>query len=56
MPRTSRHGNYITDGGAVDAGMRFIHVKPVPGNENPFHHTTRYLAELLARAYNRTRR
>ncbi len=41
--------NYITDGGAVDAGMRFIHVKPIPGNENAFHWTTRYLAELLAR-------
>ena len=24
--------NYITDGGAIDAGMRFIHVQPVAGN------------------------
>jgi len=46
--------NYITDGGAVDAGMRFIHVKPVAGNENPLHSTTRYLAELLARAWRRS--
>ncbi|CCQ91031.1 hypothetical protein NITGR_550033 [Nitrospina gracilis 3/211] len=43
--------NYITDGGAIDAGMRFIHVKPVPGKENAFHHTTRYLADLFARAW-----
>ncbi|MGP0630740.1 HAD family hydrolase [Nitrospina sp. 32_T5] len=43
--------NYITDGGAIDAGMRFIHVKPVPGGESAFHHTTRYLAELFARAW-----
>lgn len=47
--------NYITDGGAVDAGMRFIHVKPVPGPENPFHHATRYLAELIARAWHPNR-
>lgn len=45
--------NYITDGGAIDAGMRFIHVKPVPGGENAFHHATRYLAELFVRARQR---
>ena len=43
--------NYITDGGAIDAGMRFIHVQPVPGPENPFHRITRFIAYLLARLY-----
>ncbi len=41
--------NYITDGGAIDAGMRFIHVRPVPGPENLFHKITRHLAYLIAR-------
>ncbi len=45
--------NYLTDGGAVLAGMRFIHVQPVPGNENIFHRTTRALACLVARFYSR---
>jgi len=43
--------NYITDGGATDAGMRFIHVEPIPGPENPFHRITRYIAYLLARLH-----
>ena len=43
--------NYITDGGAIDAGMRFIHVRPVPGPENPFHRLTRDIAYGLARLY-----
>ena len=43
--------NYITDGGAIDTGMRFIHVQPVPGPENPFHRITRFIAYLLARLY-----
>ena len=43
--------NYITDGGAIDAGMRFIHVQPVPGPENFFHRTTRALAYRVARWY-----
>ena len=43
--------NYITDGGAIDAGMQFIHVQPVPGPENPFHRFTRFIAYLLARLY-----
>ena len=41
--------NYITDGGAIDSGMRFIHVRPVPGPENLFHKITRHLAYLIAR-------
>lgn len=41
--------NYITDGGAIDAGMRFIHVQPVPGPENLFHRIIRRLAFLIAR-------
>ncbi len=47
--------NYITDGGAIDAGMRFIHVQPVPGPENPFHRATRFIAYLFARLYSRFR-
>jgi predicted HAD superfamily phosphohydrolase YqeG len=43
--------NYITDGGAIDAGMRFIHVRPVPGPENPFHRAARFIAYLFARLY-----
>ena len=45
--------NYITDGGAIDAGMRFIYVRPVPGPENLFHKFFRYLACLLARPFSR---
>ncbi len=40
--------NFITDGGAIDAGMRFIHVLPVIGNENLFLRITRYLAYRCA--------
>ena len=47
--------NYITDGGAIDAGMRFIHVQPVPGPENQFHRATRFIAYLFARLYSRFR-
>ena len=43
--------NYITDGGAVDVGMRFIHVQPVMGNESLIHATTRHLAYLCARIH-----
>jgi HAD superfamily phosphatase (TIGR01668 family) len=40
--------NYITDGGAIDAGMRFIYVQPVMGNEPLIQATTRYLAYICA--------
>ena len=43
--------NYITDGGAIDAGMRFIYVQPVPGPENPFHQLSRFIGYLWARLY-----
>ena len=43
--------NYITDGGAIDAGMRFIHVRPLPGPENPMHRFFRSIAFLFARLY-----
>ena len=43
--------NFITDGGAVDAGMRFIHVHPVSGNENFFLRASRYMAYRCARFY-----
>jgi len=41
--------NYITDGGAIDAGMRFIYIQPVPGKEPFIHALTRYLAYLCVR-------
>jgi predicted HAD superfamily phosphohydrolase YqeG len=44
----------ITDGGAVDAGMKFIYVHPVNGKENPFHKLTRYLAYLCAKFHNKS--
>lgn len=43
--------NYVTDGGAIDAGMRFIHVHPIKGNEAFFHSATRYFAHSCARLY-----
>jgi predicted HAD superfamily phosphohydrolase YqeG len=41
--------NYVTDGGAIDAGMHFIHVQPVKGNELFFHSATRLFAYLCAK-------
>jgi uncharacterized protein len=43
--------NYITDGGAIDAGMRFIHVQPVPGGEPLIHSATREFAYICARIH-----
>ena len=43
--------NYITDGGAIDAGMRFIYIHPIKGKEPFIHALTRYLAYLCARIY-----
>ena len=43
--------NFITDGGAISAGMRFIYVLPVKGNEGLVHSFTRYLGSLCARFY-----
>ena len=44
--------NYVTDGGAVDAGMRFIYVSPQPGGNKLFpHRIFRFLAYLCARFY-----
>lgn len=43
--------NFVTDGGAISAGMRFIYVQPVEGNENIVHSFTRYLGTLCARLY-----
>ena len=43
--------NFITDGGARLAGMRFIHIRPVKGNEPFFHAFTRKLAFRCARFY-----
>lgn len=36
--------NYITDGGAVDTGMHFLYVEPIPGPEKFIHKWTRDLA------------
>jgi len=43
--------NFITDGGAISAGMRFIYVDPVKGNEGFVHSSTRYFGALCARFY-----
>ena len=43
--------SYVTDGGAIDAGMQFIHVKPVKGNEPFFHSLSRLFAYLCAKMY-----
>jgi uncharacterized protein len=43
--------NYITDGGAIDAGMRFIYVQPLPGGEPVIHSATRKLAYMCARIH-----
>ncbi len=45
--------NYVTDGGAIDAGMHFIHVRPVKGNEPFLHSATRFMAYLCAKMYGR---
>ena len=43
--------NFITDGGARLVGMRFIHIRPVNGNEPFIHAFTRKLAFRCARFY-----
>lgn len=43
--------SYVTDGGAIDAGMLFIHVEPVKGNEPVMHSATRLFAYLCAKIY-----
>ena len=43
--------NYITDGGAISAGINFIYVHPVAGGEHFFHAATRTLAYRCARFY-----
>jgi predicted HAD superfamily phosphohydrolase YqeG len=45
--------SYLTDGGAIDAGMLFIHVQPVKGNESLMHSATRLFAYLCAKMYER---
>jgi len=45
--------NYVTDGGAIDAGMHFIHVQPIKGKEPFLHSATRFFAYLCAKLYNR---
>ena len=43
--------SYVTDGGAIDAGMLFIYVEPVKGNEPVMHSATRLFAYLCAKIY-----
>lgn len=43
--------NFITDGGAISAGMRFIYVEPIKGNEGLVHSSTRSFGALCARLY-----
>jgi len=43
--------NYITDGGAISAGMQFIYVQPIQGNETLFHSLFRAYGTSLARLY-----
>jgi uncharacterized protein len=45
--------NYVTDGGAIDAGMQFVHVQPVKGNEPFLHSATRFFGYLCAKMYDR---
>ena len=45
--------SYVTEGGAIDAGMLFIHVQPVKGNESLMHSATRLFAYLCAKMYGR---
>lgn len=43
--------NYITDGGAISAGMQFIYVQPIRGKENLFHSLFRAYGATLAKLY-----
>jgi HAD superfamily phosphatase (TIGR01668 family) len=43
--------NYITDGGAISAGMLFIYVQPIQGNEKWFHSLCRAYGAILAKLY-----
>ncbi|MBU0553360.1 HAD family hydrolase [Myxococcota bacterium] len=43
--------SYITDGGAVEAGLAFIYCRPLPGAEPRGHKLARALAAAVARAY-----
>ena len=43
--------NFITDGGARLAGMHFIHIHPIKGDEHFIHSFTRKLAFHCARFY-----
>ena len=43
--------NFLTDGGARSAGMHFIHIRPIRGNESFIHSFTRKLAFRIAQFY-----
>ena len=43
--------NFLTDGGARLAGMRFVHIRPIRGDESFIHSFTRKLAFKVAQFY-----
>ena len=43
--------NYVTDGGAIALGMRFVYVDPIVGNEKWAHRASRQFAYYCARFY-----
>lgn len=45
--------NYITDGGAIELGIPFIHVAPLKGNEKLYHRATRFYGYIWARLYSK---
>jgi hypothetical protein len=45
--------SYITDGGAVEAGLHFIYCRPIPGHEPLGHKAMRGLSAAIARVWHR---
>jgi HAD superfamily phosphatase (TIGR01668 family) len=43
--------NFLTDGGARSAGMHFVHIRPIRGDESFIHSLTRKLAFKFAQFY-----
>ena len=43
--------NYVTDGGAVDAGMRFVYVQPIKGQEGVIHRFLKFWGFFWARVH-----
>jgi predicted HAD superfamily phosphohydrolase YqeG len=45
--------NYAVDGGCRAAGWKYIHVDPLPGDENPIHKLARSCAAFIAKFHDR---